>query len=365
MVSAVRKYGFEPDYAVPPGESLAEVMESLGMGQKELAKRAGITVQSLNRIFKGNQPITYETANRLELATGVSATMWNNLEAQYREQLAKIHERERLRDDLDWLKEMPVAELTKRGVLPRPKDPVEQLREVLKFYGASSVEAWRRIWEAPAVAARRSPCFESKRGPASAWIRLGELQARAIDCRTFDRVHFKKALKQIRYLTCEPVHVFEPEMRRLCAESGVALALVREMQRVPWNGATKWLTPQKAMILLCLRGKGEDKFWFSFFHEAGHVLHDSKKDLLINDGSQDDPREKRANAFAAEFLIPTKYDDTIRRIRSKEDIIRMARELGIAPGIVAGRYQFLTGNWHYFKKLIRTLEWREEVHGGI
>jgi len=357
MVSATRKYGFEPDYAIPPGESLREVMGSLGMSQKELAKRTSLTVQSLNRIFKGTQPITYETANRLELATGVSATMWNNLEAQYREQLARIHERERLQDDLDWLKEIPVAELVKRGVLPRPKDRVEQLREVLKFYGVSSVEAWRRMWEVPAVAARRSPCFESKRGPASAWIRLGELQARAINCQTFDKVRFKKALKQIRYLIREPAHVFQPEMKRLCAESGVAVAMVREMKKVPWNGATKWLTPHKAMILLCLRGRGEDKFWFFFFHEAGHVLHDSKKDLLINDGSQDDPREKQANDFAAESLIPSKYDDAIRRIRSKAEIVQMADLLGIATGIVAGRYQFLTGNWHYFKELIRTLEW--------
>jgi HTH-type transcriptional regulator / antitoxin HigA len=358
MVRATRKYGFEPDYAIPPGESLREVMESLGMSQKELAKRTGLTVQSLNRIFKGTQPITYETANRLELATGVPATMWNNLEAQYREQLARIHERERLQDDLDWLKEIPVVELAKRGVLSCPKDTVELLREVLKFYGVSNVEAWRRIWEAPAVAARRSVCFESKAGPASAWIRLGELQARAINCRTFDKVRFKNALTQIRYLTREPAHVFEPEMKRLCAESGVAVALVREMKKVPWNGATKWLTPHKAMILLCLRGKGEDKFWFSFFHEAGHVLNDSKKDLLINDGSQDDPREKQANDFAAESLIPSKYNDAIRRIRSKDEIVQMADLLGIATGIVAGRYQFLTGNWHYFKELIRTLEWK-------
>lgn len=356
MVSAAKKYGFEPDYAIPPGETLREVMESLGMSQKELARRTDLTVQSLNRIFKGTQPITYETANHLELVTGVPATMWNNLEAQYREQLAKIHERERLQDDLDWLREIPVAELVKRGVLPRLEDRVGQLREVLKFYGVSSVGAWRQIWESPAVVARRSPCFESKAGPASAWIRLGELQARATNCRTFNKARFKNALTQIRCLTREPAHVFEPEMKRLCAESGVAVALVREMKKVPWNGATKWLTPHKAMILLCLRGRGEDKFWFSFFHEAGHVLYDSKKDLLINDGSQDDPREKRANDFAAEFLIPSKYDNDIRRIRSKTEIVQMADLLGISTGIVAGRYQFLTGNRHYFKELIRTLD---------
>ena len=359
MGGALKRYRFEPDYAIPPGETLQEVIKSLGMSQKGLAERTDLTVQSLNRIVKGTQPITYETANRLELATGVPAAMWNNLEAQYREQLARIHERERFQDDLDWLREIPLTELVKRGALPRLRDKVGQLREVLKFYGVSSVEAWHQIWESPAVAARRSPCFESKIGPASAWIRLGELQARAIECRTFERVRFRKALEQIRYLTGEPVHVFEPEMKRLCAESGVAVALVREMQKVPWNGATKWLTPQKAMILLCLRGKGEDKFWFSFFHEAGHVLHDNKKDLLINDGSQEDPREKRANEFASEFLIPCKYDDAIRRIRSKEGIVQLAHELGIAPGIAAGRYQFLTGNWHYFKELIRTLEWNK------
>lgn len=359
MVAARQRYAFEPDYAIPPGETLREVMESLGMSQKELAKRTDLTVQSLNRIFKGAQPITYETANRLELATGVPATMWNNLEALYREQLAKIHERERLEADLTWLKEIPTAELVRRGILPQIKDKVQLLREILKFYGVSSVDAWQQIWGAPAVAARRSPCFESKPGPASAWIRQGELQTREIDCQPFDRTRFKVALKYIRNLTREPAQVFEPELKRLCAESGVAIALVKEMKKVPWNGATKWLTPHKAMILLCLRGKGEDKFWFSFFHEAGHVLNDSKKDLLINDGSQDDPREKSANDFASEYLIPSKYDDVIRRIRSKPEIVRWADQLGIAPGIVVGRYQFLTKNWSYYKELIRTLAWTD------
>ena len=359
MVAATKKYGFEPDYAIPPGETLREMMESLGMNQKELAKRTNLTVQSLNRIFKGEQPITYETASRFELVTGVPARMWNNLEAQYREQLAKIDERERLQADLAWLKDIPVRELVKRGMIPKVADKVSQLREVLKFYGVSSVEAWRQIWLEPTVAARRSPCFESSPGPASAWIRQGELQARETDCQAFNKSHFKETLVHIRKLTRESARVFEPEMRRLCAESGVVIALVKEMKKVPWNGATKWLTPNKVMILLCLRGKGEDKFWFSFFHEAGHVLNDSKKDLLINDGSQHDPREKRANDFAAEFLIPSKYNDDIRRIRSKAEIVQMADRLEISPGIIAGRYQFLTENWSYFKDLIRALEWAD------
>jgi addiction module HigA family antidote len=90
MLTAKKLYGFEPDYAIPPGETLKEVMESLNMSQKELAIRTGLTVQSLNRIFKGNQPISYETANKLELATGIPGCMWKNLEAQYREQLDRL-----------------------------------------------------------------------------------------------------------------------------------------------------------------------------------------------------------------------------------------------------------------------------------
>lgn len=82
-------YGFEPDYAVPPGRTLREVMESLDMSQRELAARMGITVQTLNRIFRGDQSISYETANLLELATNVPARLWNNMEADYREQLVR------------------------------------------------------------------------------------------------------------------------------------------------------------------------------------------------------------------------------------------------------------------------------------
>ena len=357
-MKAKRQYRFEPDYAVPPGHTLQEVMESLDMGQKELAVRTGLTVQSLNRIFKGSQPITYQTANRLELATGVSAGFWNNLEAQYQEQLSKVADLKRLEADLQWLNTIPTRELTERGVLHPTGDDVELLRQTLAFYGVSSVASWEEIWETPAVAARRSPCFESQPGPASAWIRQGELQAHKIACGPFDKAQFQRAIRAIRGLTREEPSRFEPEIKQLCAEAGVAVALVPEMKKVPWNGATKWLSPRKAMILLCLRGKGEDKFWFSFFHEAGHVLNDSKKDLLINNGTRDDPREVRADQFAADFLIPPQHNEAIMRFRSDKEIARLAMDLGISQGVVAGRYQFLTKKWSRFKNMIRTFEWK-------
>jgi len=356
-MQAKKAYKFDPDYAVAPGETLQEVMESKGMTQKDMAIRTELTVQSLNRIFKGEQPITYETANRLELVTGVPARFWNNLEALYREQLAKINERKKLSENLSWLKDIPTKELSDRGVIENHTDPILLQREVLSFYGVSSVNAWEEIWKSPAVAARRSACFETQPGPASAWIRLGELQAEQIDCDPYNNSSFKSALEKIRLLTVEKSAVFEPEMKRLCAESGVALALVKEMKKVPWNGATKWLSPNKAMIILNIRGKAEDKFWFSFFHEAGHVINDNKKNLYIADKSQD-ATEVKADNFASEVLIPAKYNEKIQLLPSKTAIRSFATELGIAPGIVAGRYQYLTQKWHLFKGEIRQLKWK-------
>jgi transcriptional regulator with XRE-family HTH domain len=335
-------------------------MESLGMTQQELAIRTGLTVQSLNRIFNGSQPISYETANALEMATGTPARFWNNLEARYRERLTAFGKSASQAEDLEWLKTIPTPDLIRRGAIDAGAGKPELLRNTLSFYGVSSVAAWHELWDRPALAARRSACFETRPGPASAWIRIGELQAQTVKCQPYSKEQLVKAIPELRNLTREKdAQKMADAMRRLCAECGVALALVPEMKKVPWNGATRWLTPEKSMVLLNLRGKGEDRFWFSFFHEIGHVLHDSKKDLLINDGSKDDPREVRADDFAAEVLIPTKFDSQIAAIGTQTELIALAKKLDIAPGIVAGRYQHLSGNWGRFKNVIRTFQWAE------
>jgi len=359
-MKAKRTLIYRPDYAIAPGETLREVMDSLGMTQQELAIRTGLAVQSLNRIFNGSQPISYETADALELATGTPARFWNNLEARYRERLTAFEKRASLAQDLDWLKTIPTPELIRRGAIQKGADSSELLRNTLAFYGVSSVAAWHDLWVQPALAARRSACFETLPGPASAWIRLGELQAQGVECRPYNREQLIQAVAELRRLTMEKSPpIMAAAMQRLCAGCGVALALVQEMKKVPWNGATRWLTPEKVMVLLNLRGKGEDRFWFSFFHEIGHVLHDSKKDLLINDGSKGDPRETRADDFAAETLIPAKYNDRIAEIGTPTELKALAKELELAPGILAGRHQFLTGNWARFKDTIRTFTWVE------
>lgn len=359
MVKAKRKYKYEPDYAVAPGETLRDTLESLGMSQKDLAKRTSLTVQTISRILSGEQPITFETANKLEMVTGVPAKLWNRLEMNFRAQLSKIEERGRLEDDLEWLKSIPTRELIKREVLLDSKDKVALLHETLSFFGVSSVEAWNDVWMEHDVAARRSQCFESQPGAIASWIRLGELRAQQITCKPFSKAKFERALKKIRLLSVKDPSEFLPELVDLCAACGVAVALVSTLKKSPWNGACRWLTPTKAMIQLSDRGKKDDQFWFSFFHEASHILHDSKKDMFINDGSEDDPREIKANKFAADFLFPKEYRHLLIQIRSRRDVEAVAAELKISPGIVVGQFQRETGKYKYHQNMKKTIDFSE------
>lgn len=348
---------FEPDYAVAPRETLRETMGALGMDQPELARRTGLSLKIVNQIVKGKHPITLETALKLEHATGVPARMWSNLELDYQEQMARLAERERLAKQLDWLKRMPVAELLRRKVIAEQPDKTSLLRAMLTFFGVTDVPAWEAVWLRPAACFRKSTVFASKPGPIATWLRLGELQAQKIDCQEYDPARFKAALQAIRNLTVEPPERFVPEMQRLCAQAGVAVVFVPEIKGAPVCGAARWLCPGRAIIQLSLRYKREDHFWFSFFHEAGHILHGAKKEVFIHSGQAKGPQEDQADAFARDVLIPPAHAKNIPLLRTAAEVRALAKSIAIAPGIVAGRFQHETRRHDCFHALIRGLQW--------
>ncbi len=355
-MKAKKKYSYNPDFAVLPGETLLEVLESQNLSQKDIAIRTGLTVQTISRIISGNQPISYSTANSLEMVTKVPAKFWNNLEANYREQLAKLKEKKQLNNSISWLKNIPTNEIFNRGYVKKEKSKIDNLRNILTFYGVNSVEAWEILWKNEKIAARRSHCYETIPEAASAWIRMGEIEALKISTKKYNKVTFKSNLKLIKNLTIEKPEIFIPKLINLCANSGVALSLIPKLDKVPWNGASKWITPDKALIILNIRGKTEDKFWFSFFHEAGHILHDSKKGLYIADGSND-PIEIKANNFSENYLIPKKYNSVISEFKTRNEFIKFAKTLNISVGIVVGRYHYITKKWYEFTDLINKFQW--------
>lgn len=353
-----KKFTYNPDYAVAPGETIREVMEYLGMTQREFAMRLDTTVQSINRIFKGDQGITAEMANKLERVTGTPSSFWNALEWQYRSQLVRMREAEEFQSQQDWLAKIPTKELESRGYIKRGLECPQKFEAVLKFFSVSSVQAWEHTWAKPAVAARRSLCFDSAPYLSATWIRMGEIEAQKIICGPTDIKKFKSAMSSLRELTTEEPKVFLPKLVEICNSCGVALVLVPEFKKLTWSGATKWIG-DTAVIILNLRGKAEDKFWFSFFHESGHVVLHNRAGLLINDGSREDAREIEANEFAYSVLFG-KHRETIPHLHSLDAVRSFAYKLGISPGIVAGQYQFMTKNYTFFHGLIRKFSWATE-----
>lgn len=117
-----------------------------------------------------------------------------------------------------------------------------------------------------------------------------------------------------------------------------------ELPKTRLSGATKWLTKDKALLMLSLRHKSNDHFWFSFFHEGGHILYDSKKKVFLDSettGTGEREEEERANRFASNLLIPEEESlHFVSRGQFDNSTIRdFAHHLGIAPGIVVGRLQ--------------------------
>lgn len=331
---------FDPDYAVAPGATLRSTLAEIDMTQSGLAARTGLSVKHVNQIVQGIAPITHETALAFEKVTGIPATVWNRLEANYRDRLARLEDRRPLPEDTAWLETMPIKELIRRGVITKTKDTGALLDQLCRFFGVANRRSWERVWREPLASFRKSPAFASDAGAVATWLRLGELEAAEIECAEFDPRRFRQALREIRTLTREDPERFQEEMVRLCAESGVALVFVPEITGTRASGATHWLTPTKAIIQLSLRYKADDHLWFSFFHEAAHVLLHSKKGTFITGTeSEDDPTEDEANAFAASFLIPRRYEAELFGLESLEEIAAFAERIGIAPGIVVGRMQ--------------------------
>jgi HTH-type transcriptional regulator/antitoxin HigA len=334
---------FQPDYVSPPGDTVADLLEQAGMTQTDLAQRLGVSLKHTNQVVKGSASISAELALGLEKVFGVSADFWLNRESLYRAAVARREEARELTSAVEWAKSFPVSELRERGLIPSTSKGTDLVRDLLRFFGVASPEAWAD----PIAAYRKSLRLKSDPKALATWLRAGELEAAEIVTEPFDSDRFHGALQGVRALTrLEPTE-WQPALVRLCATAGVAVVILDTFHGARANGATRWLSPTKALIQMSLRYRWEDIFWFSFFHEAAHIVLHRKKHIFLEgiEASSDEDRdresrawEEEADRFAARMLIPPEHDAELRGL-TLTDIPELAERLGIAPGIVVGRLQ--------------------------
>jgi len=333
---------FRPDWNSPPGDTIADILENRGWSQTEFAERTGYTEKHVSLLINGKASITEDTALKLELVVGNPAGFWLSREARYRESLARSNEDKLLSTQGSWLKQLPMKHMLKNGWIQSFESVGAQVAECLKFFEVASVQAWEARYKDPIAAFRSSKKFPIDPAPTAAWLRQGERVASNIKCEPYDKTVFKNTLPELRALSnqTDPEH-FLPRLVEICAQAGVAVVFEPAPPGCPISGATKWLSPTKALLMLSLRHKSNDHLWFSFFHEVGHLLLHGKKLVFIDmEKMLTDEHEDEANRFARDVLIPPALSMRLLQMTpSRAEVIAFAKQAQIAPGIVVGRLQ--------------------------
>ena len=331
------------DLPIPPGEILLEELQARNMTQKELAVRLGRPPQAINEIIKGKKAITSDTAVGLESVLGIEAQYWANLERDYQMVLARIRAQQKLAEEVAYLDSYPVKEMIKRGWIEAGREKPSKLKALQEFFGMAIAEP-QAIQKAVGFRLSEAARQRTSLGALAVWLRQGELEAQQQQSTAYDEDTFRQALIGIRRLTEQPYEEFIPTISDLCAESGVVFCMVQELPKSGAVGAMRWMKDGRPMIQMSLRHKWADIFWFTFFHEACHVLQRQQRWIVV-DFKVPDPEltelEEEANTFARDLLIPPDaWAGFCEEVWFNEETVQeFSESVEIAPFIVVGRLQ--------------------------
>lgn len=330
----------------PPGDTIQETLDAIGMTQAELSARMGRPKEKVNELIKGNAPLTMDTAIKLERVLDIPVHFWIKRESAYRETLARIEEREELQRDIAWLDLFPLKVLCQRSIISESGKTVQVLQEMLRFFRFAKVKQWNEYYMGTSseVSFRISLKGTTNPGAIAVWLRLGEKSAEAFNLPPYDEKKFRASLSQIRNIAQQQPDSYLVDLQDVASSCGVALVYTPSLPNAKINGAARWLR-QIPLIQLSDLYKTNDQFWFSFFHEACHILEHGKKDVFLEklDGTKNNAaKEHEANTFASNWLIPhTAYATWTsgKKFFNEQMIRQFAEKIGIHPGIVVGRLQ--------------------------
>jgi len=330
--------------ATPPGSTIKEQLENRGMSQKEFASRMGMSEKHISHLVNGEVQLTPDVANRLEMVLGLPANFWNNLEAIYRDKLAKVEVENSMDSDSKMIKKFPYKEMADNGWVPATRKTTEKVIALRKFFEV--IELNRLTGNlVPGIACRRLAITEKSDYALIVWAQKAKLEARDSEVSSINLDQLSKHLLQIRKMTIMDPSEFCSKLVKTLAGCGIALIFLPHMSSSFLHGAT-FYDKNKIVIGMTVRGKDADKFWFSLFHEIGHILLGH-----LSQDSTSEEDEVKADEFAKEHLIPSKqYEQFVTgNCFSKTDIISFAKQIDIAPGIVVGRLQkdgYIDFSWH-------------------
>lgn len=348
-----QKKKFRAVYAFHPGTTLREKLDEMGMGVKEFAVRTSKPEKTINAVLMGDSSLTPDMAVAFEQITRIPAHMWLNLQRNYDEYMAR-QKREAILNDEDtiaWAKCFPYSVMAKSGWVPATRSIGEKIKNLLSFFNITTAKAWTNLFMNQALKSEFRLSLSGTKDPhaISAWLRQGEILAdNMITNNSYSAERLKEELPQMLKLVQSQPDDFDAQLKESCSNAGVKLIYISHITHAPVNGCARWIgnTP---CIQMTDRQKRNDVFWFSFFHEIGHVLLHGKKDVFLEDmeiQNQQKDKESEADRFASNILLDNKKEQAvINEIRGKDIqadlIIELAEKYQTHPAIIVGRLQYL------------------------
>lgn len=337
---------FSPDWVSPPGDTIAAILNERGVTRDEFGKWVQLSHAEVDHLIAGTTVITASLATLLAEVLGSTPSFWKKREARYRQGLQGLEREGSSPGSLEWLGNLPAREMADLGWIRPTNSKATSVAACLQFFGVPDVPNWRNAYKdtLDAIAFRSSKAFASRPGAVVAWLRQGEIIASDVKCDPWDPKRFRHELECIRVLTREEDPAdFLPELARRCATCGVALVVLRAPKGCKASGAVRFLPGDKPMLMLSGRHLSDDHFWFTFYHEAGHlILHAQRLIIEVSNGDDalSDQEEGEADTFAGDLLVPPEHQPEMLRLKAnKIDVIRFARRIGVSRGVVVGQLQ--------------------------
>jgi HTH-type transcriptional regulator / antitoxin HigA len=337
---------FQPNWAISPGATIARTLAVRNLSRSHFAEGIGLTLQEVSYLIDGELNISSELAERIADCLGTSAEFWANRQAQYDLKIATM-EGEGNGSGFDlrtWLSGFPKRDMEDFGWIPTTRTRQDSKQTILDFFNVQDIEEWYTTYsgELSVAAFRTTLSYNSNPQSVASWLRAATLRAEQIDCGEWDAQRFLDSLASIRKLTTwKYPKVFIPELERICADCGVAVVVVPAPKGCRASGATKFLSNNKAMIALSLRYRTDDQFWFTFFHEAGHLILHGTDALFLEDGADVTyVEEEEANQFAEKIIVPESRSSELSTLSTRSKaVIKYAVQIGVAPGLIVGQLQ--------------------------
>ena len=341
---AVKTTGISPDLIIHPGETIADVLADREITQVELAALTGVTPAYINQVINGKRNISVKFAVALEYALGIKKSFWINLQAHYDAEKAEFE------------KEHTITE-GEIDAFRRIKDIVKYLRNIGKMKSGEKIEdaviSARVVLQVSNLTVLKDLATTgSFRLPADvgidsfvlgAWLRICQLRGKKQNITSrFEKGKIRDLIIGIKNIMCSSNLDFRDELKELMAKHGIDFSLVRNFKGAPVQGYITQKSDGSYQMVLTIRRAYADIFWFSLFHELGHIYYGHVgTSVKFIDYDRTSNKEAEADKFAADALINAElYDEFLKRHDFALKAIReFASSQGVMPYIVIGRLQ--------------------------